>query len=120
MGTILLVGEDSTLLEIRSAVLATLGAKVFAATAVDLPQLSISENVDVVVLCHTVQAERHADVMRTVQEKWKPRAKILQIAALGEDRRDTCADFFTDSSPEMLIEHTKDLLARQPADSGTR
>ncbi len=117
MGTILLVGEESFLLETRSAVLATLGAKVLAATAGDLTKMPPSQDIDVIVLCHTVQAERHADVMRTVQEKWKPRAKILQIEALGEDRRDTGADFFTDSSPEMLIEHTKDLLARNYAGS---
>lgn len=117
MGTILLVGEDSFLLETRSAVLARLGAKVLAATAADLAILPTSQHIDVVVLCHTVQAERQADVVRTVHEKWKPRAKVLQIESIGEKRRDTGADFFTDSSPEMLIEHAYNLLAGNPPES---
>ncbi len=99
MRTILLVGEDSLLLQARAAVLVRLGASLLA-TATDLSKFPTSQDVDVVVLCGTVQPELQTNVVRNIHEKWKPRATILQIETIGAARRNGGAEFFADSKPE--------------------
>ena len=94
--------------------LARLGVRILSATPPDLTNLPASQEVDVVVLCSSVQPELQADVVRTINEKWKPRASILQIESISGSRLNGGAEFFADSAPEKWIEQTQKLLARNP------
>lgn len=114
METILLIGEDLPLLASRSAVLSRLGVTVFCYTSADLEAHPPSQDVDLALLCHTLPPDRRQTTIQIIHERWKPRAKILQLESPLDDHEPSGADFVVDSWPEKLIERMKEILARTP------
>jgi hypothetical protein len=79
MENILMVGEDSVLLLRRAAILQKLGASIACCNSSQLDAHRWNENVDLVVLCHTIKPGVHRSiVIAEVYRRW-PKARVLQI-----------------------------------------
>ena len=81
MENILMVGEDSVLLLQRAAILQNLGASVICCDSAQLDTHRWNENVDLVVLCHTIKPGAHRSALiADVYRRW-PQARILMVQA---------------------------------------
>ena len=81
MENILMVGEDSVLLLQRAAILQNLGAGITCCNSAQLDTHRWNENVDLVVLCHTIKPGVHRSVVTAeIYRRW-PQARILMVQA---------------------------------------
>ena len=81
MENILMVGEDSVLLLKRATILQNLGASITCCDSAQLDTHRWHENVDLVVLCHTIKPGVHRSVVTAeIYRRW-PQARILMVQA---------------------------------------
>lgn len=79
MDSILLIGEDLTVLEGRAAALAITGASVTCCTSSELENDFGSGMFDLVILCHTIQPGfKRSSLTAEIFRRW-PQAPILQV-----------------------------------------
>ena len=107
MKSVLLVGEDLELLNIRAVLLKRLGVQVASASSLDrIP----SGEFDLLVLCHTLTPE--------VQKRWVDRLKrtspvtqVLQIDSAFGDHVSLEHHPVTTPDPQSLLDQVTTLLA---------
>ena len=78
MDIVLLIGEDVSLLQTRSAILDRTGAKVLRCLPFEVRLLPPETAIVLVVVCHTVTGEDCELAVETAHRNW-PQAKILQL-----------------------------------------
>ncbi len=113
MENILMVGEDSVLLLRRAALLQKLGASITCCESAQLDTHRWNENVDLVVLCHTIKPGVHRSVViAEVYRRW-PQARVLQILA---DPVEAASDRVAGDLGEQgeLLELSKEFLRKPP------
>ena len=115
MENILMVGEDSVLLLQRAAILQNLGAGITCCNSAQLDTHRWNENVDLVVLCHTIKPGVHRSVViAEVYRRW-PQARILQVLA-GPVEPESASDRVAGDLGEQgeLIELSVQFLRKPP------
>lgn len=116
MPKILLVGQDSRLLETRAAVLAKIKATVVCQEPAESLEILEREIFDLVVLCHSLTEKQVGEVTDVVRRRW-PKTKILLVVSnLSQERFHKGIEFDATSSPEpnRLIRRTAELLGKIP------
>lgn len=115
MENILMVGEDSVLLLQRAAILQKLGANVTCCDSTQLDTHRWNENVDLVVLCHTIKPGVHRSVViADVYRRW-PQARILQVLADPVEPASTSARVAGDLGEQgELLELSTEFLRKSP------
>ncbi len=118
MPKILLAGCDVRLLETRAAVLKKTGAEVLYCTGSHVLEVLVSENPDLVVLCHSLgrgEAEALADKIRSRSPKTRV---LLVVSQVCEEKQyqDAKFDAMTLPEPVRLIKRATELLDRPPCD----
>lgn len=116
MPKILLVGQDSRLLETRAAVLAKVQATVTCQEPNDSLGILECEMFDLVVLCHSLTEKQAGQITDVVRGRW-PKTKILLVVSnLSQERLYKGIEFDGTSSPEpsRLIRRTAELLEMVP------
>ncbi len=104
MRTILLVGEDRSLLELRAEVLSRFfTAQTFCHKPVDLDRQWPSDPLDLVILCHSLGEETRQQVISRVRSSDQA-LKILQIESNVSHHRATEADAFVGAEPQKLVD----------------
>jgi hypothetical protein len=78
MSTILLVGNDEFLLQSRAAVLRTTNADTVTIDACELTRHSVTEPVDLVVLCHTLNPAVREALSDCARRQW-PGIHLIQV-----------------------------------------
>lgn len=121
MENVLLVGEDTALLDARADVLARTGANVTCCHAGDLDRHLWSETYDLVVLCQTLKSgvERSL-IVAEIYRRW-PQARVLQVvtgyerlpAESGVDASIVVGDM---GEQGELVEMSMELLGRSRRD----
>jgi len=116
MPKILLVGQDSRLLETRAAVLAKIQATVVCQEPAESLEILEREIFDLVVLCHSLTEKQIGEIAGVVRRRL-PKAKILLVVSnLSQERFYKGIEFDATSSPEpnRLIRRTSELLGKIP------
>jgi hypothetical protein len=121
MENVLLVGEDSALLNGRAEALAITGADVTCCNAAELDRHLWSETYDLVVLCHTLKSgvERSL-IVAEVYRRW-PEARVLQVVTNsgrlpGESGVDASIVVGDMGEHGELVEMSMELLGRSRGD----
>jgi len=109
MCTILLIGEDSHLLETRAALLAD-EANIIGKTPKMLTAAWPDGPFDLVILCHSLDDDVRLKVIRSTRQKW-PAAKVLQVEPDFGSILPTEADAVTVATPKQLLRAAKGMLA---------
>lgn len=116
MPKILLVGQDSRLLETRAAVLARLQATVVSRDLAESLEILERETFHLVVLCHSLSEKQAHEITGVIRQRW-PTTKILLVASnLSQERFHKGMEVDGTSSPEpdRLIRRTAELLGKAP------
>jgi CheY-like chemotaxis protein len=109
---ILLVGQDHRLLDTRAAVLRQTGANVTISGGAEARKVVLSENPDLVVLCHSLPVE-DAESVADETRKCCPGAKVLLVLPAADPDRpyqDSKFDGITAAEPVRLVGRAKELL----------
>ena len=112
MKSVLLIGEDATLLANRAAVLAHTGASVAYCLTSEFERHATAGAFSVVVLCHTLNADARRAFTDTAHRRW-PEGKVLQLSTdfyAQPSLPGSQADAFAAASPRTLIQATMQLL----------
>lgn len=116
MGRILLVGEDQYLLQCRAAMLRNKGAEIVAGLTREAETATIG-NVDVVVLCHSIDPEMRVRFAAEARKRW-PGVRVLQVLRCETELCPSAP--YADASvlagePGQLIAETLELLNHSQA-----
>jgi DNA-binding response OmpR family regulator len=112
MSTVLLVGEDELIQQIRAAVLRTIGAEIICSSAKSALAIQAAQQCDLVILCHSLPEQLSAALAQSIRVRW-PETPILQVAssrkweATGSDESISAV---SSADPERLIVRTTELL----------
>jgi hypothetical protein len=113
MLTILSVGQDTDLLNSRSAVLRTCNAGVVSATAFNAFEILKDQEFDLVVLCHTLSLEERNKIALLAHQRVSD-LPVLAVLNAGEpswsDQLSAAYDM-TQSKPEVLVEKVMEILS---------
>jgi CheY-like chemotaxis protein len=111
MATILLIGEDETLLQTRAAVLRRTGAEIVWADPSTALARYEGQPCDVVSLCHSLSVERCASLAGAIRRIW-PECRILRLSSnlVWAEEIDAIMDATSSTEPELLIWMTGKLL----------
>jgi hypothetical protein len=119
MDSILLIGEQPSLLETRAEILTKTGARVTCCDTDHLDVLLRDGSFDLVILCHTLleSGVRRSCVIADVYRRW-PQASILQVVrGYGNQAAETGLDTsLMWQDPGGLVQAAVRLLGRPPQD----
>jgi DNA-binding response OmpR family regulator len=122
MSTVLLIGEDLTLLETRAAVLRSTGAEILCADPVSSFAVQQERECDLVVLCHSLREDICVALAEALRRHW-PKTQILLVIPDRDggfaEARDA-VDGVSSTEPERLIQKTAELLRRAELVRGER
>jgi DNA-binding response OmpR family regulator len=116
MAEILLVGNYRPVLRSRSALLQQTCSQTFCADENEILKFA-SQNVDLVILCHSIHVERRSALCKAIRDTWTG-IRILQVVTRREDTTATLvyADAAARSlDPDELIATTARLLGMPSA-----
>ena len=114
MSNVLLVGEDEQLLQIRAALLRTIGAKTACCTGSTAIAIQECQHCELVVLCHSLSEERRSALAENVRTRW-PETHVLLVTptkALEQSASDAGVIAISSMDPYALIRHAEELLER--------
>jgi CheY-like chemotaxis protein len=120
MSTVLLVGEDEQLQQIRAALLRTIGAKTACCTGSTAMALQECQHCELVVLCHSLSEERRSALAENVRTHW-PETRVLLVTptkALEQSELNAGVDAVSSMDPYALIRRTEELLRQQKPCNG--
>lgn len=115
MPNVLLVGEDEQLLQIRAALLRTIGAKTACCTGSSAMALQECQHCELVVLCHSLSDERRSALAENVRIRW-PETHVLLVTptkALEQSASDAGVIAISSMDPYALIRHAEELLRQR-------
>ena len=116
--TILCIGEDPNLLGTRAMLLKSLGAEVKQATSIPKALERVDgENIDLIVLCHSLKESDAVAICAAVRER-KPPPLILKITrsfGFEEERAQLLCDAIVDAHPATLTDCVRELLLKRSA-----
>ena len=114
MRTILLVGEDALLLESRALLLRSTGAETITASTYQFARESTAEEVDLVVLCHTIPAALRAEMSEDARRRWPdiPVVQVLKNEFETEPTLRYADEIVLSAEPGKLVRCTSELLNR--------
>ena len=114
MSNVLLVGEDEQLLQIRAALLRTIGAKTACCTGSSAMAVQECRHCELVVLCHSLSDERRSALAENVRTHW-PETKVLLVTptkSLEQSTSDAGVVVISSMDPYALIRHAEELLGQ--------
>ena len=117
MSNILLVGEDSRLLETRAEVLARIGAATVCCSQQHMMRDLRGEEFDLIVLCHSLTTRAANDAAALARLRW-PKAPIALLCSPLDppNQANERFDAVVRSDPARLVQATVALLeATRPA-----
>jgi len=120
MPTVLLVGEDENLLQIRAALLRTIGAKTACCSGSKAISFQQCQHCELVVLCHSLSEERRSDLAEKVHTHW-PETHVLLVTptkALEQSASDAGEDAVCSMDPYALIRRSMELLGQRKPGHG--
>lgn len=107
---ILVYGREATLLQTRAWILEKAGHRVWP-TMHKLEANSLSEPIDLVVLCHTLSPEERRKALLTLATRW-PEAKKLQLCPSSGPAEKDVETFDIFEGPRGLLKKVNELLSR--------
>ncbi len=113
--TVLLVGEDEQLQNIRAALLRTIGAKTACCTGSADMAVRECQHCELVVLCHSLSEERRSALTEKVRTQW-PETRVLLVTPTKELERsgsDPGVATVSSMDPYALIRCSVELLGRE-------
>ena len=108
MNNILLIGEDSQLLETRAAILAKI-AHVSTCRSSSLPALQLGEEYQLVILCHTLDHRQRTDTVQEVRTRWS-KARIVQLDSGLRPHPALAVDAVIPAEPRALLKNAREML----------
>jgi DNA-binding response OmpR family regulator len=100
MLTILAVGQDTDLLNTRTAVLRLCNADVISASAFSALEILRDQRLDLVVLCHSLTPKERHELAVIAREH---DARVLEVLNIADRGQRSAVDDRVDSNPIALI-----------------
>lgn len=111
MQTILCIGEDSSLLGSRAALLRLTGAEVICCDAQAAPELIRTCHFDLAVLCHTLQYDQVSRISHTTgPQREKPSLLLLAPLTGQQAGYKISCEVMNNAEPASLLRTTNRLL----------
>jgi DNA-binding response OmpR family regulator len=120
MPTILLVGEDENLQQIRAALLRTIGAKTACCSGSKAMSMQECQHCELVVLCHSLSEERKSALAQNVRMRW-PEAQVLLVTQTKAQEQSACdagVNAVCSMDPYALLRQATELLERRKSSLG--
>jgi hypothetical protein len=111
MSKILLAGQDTHLLATRAAVLARLGCEVRWGSSAMIESVLREEQVDIVVLCHTLSLKEREELNSLAHAGWST-TRVVQLVSIFWEEGNEIPDGarMSTCTPQQLIREVQELL----------
>lgn len=115
MPSVLLVGEDEHLQEIRAALLRTIGVKIVCCSAATAIHIQERQRCELVVLCYSLSEESKYALAKSIRTRW-PATRVLSVTSARTSEQfgsDAGMDEVSSMNPQALIRRTEELLGQR-------